>query len=156
MKLIPVLFSFGIMWLPFSQDRKQFLRLHALEGTWVKPGGASGDLYEEWVKLNDHNLQGRVYRIINGDTVVSEKASLMRKQQQIVFVATVIQENDQQPIPFFLVSNEKKLFVFENLTHDFPKRVAYELVSNDSLHAWVDGGEKDTSKRVEYGYKRKR
>jgi len=44
--------------------------------------------------------------------------------------------------------------VFENLEHDFPKRIGYRLVSPDSLEAWVDGGAKKPGKRISYSYRR--
>jgi len=44
--------------------------------------------------------------------------------------------------------------IFENLEHDFPKRIGYRLVSSDSLEAWVDGGPGEREKRISYPYHR--
>jgi Domain of unknown function (DUF6265) len=42
--------------------------------------------------------------------------------------------------------------VFVNLTHDFPKRVAYRRVEATGLLAWIDGGE--GGRRIEFPMKR--
>jgi hypothetical protein len=41
--------------------------------------------------------------------------------------------------------------VFENPTHDFPKRIGYRLVSSDSLEAWIDGGAESKGPKISYG-----
>lgn len=138
-----------------AQDKKVFTRLQVLEGLWARTGG-DDELFEEWEKVDNNQLQGRVFRISNGDTVVSEQVTLSRKQHQVVYVASVANQNDQQPIPFFLISWKDKTYVFENPTHDFPKRVVYRIATPDSIHAWIDGGTGETARRVDYHYKRVR
>jgi hypothetical protein len=46
------------------------------------------------------------------------------------------------------------LLIFENPLHDFPKSTVYELVNNDSLHAWIDGGPYETGRRNDFYYSR--
>jgi hypothetical protein len=53
-----------------------------------------------------------------------------------------------------LTSSNGSVFTFENPLHDFPRRIVYELVNNDSLHAWIDGGPEGTGKRNDFYYKR--
>ena len=148
-------FSFVLHGDEPAQDKKIFSRLQALEGLWVRTG-EDDELFEEWVKVDNTQLQGRVFRINNGDTVVSEQVTLSRRQHQIVFVASVVNQNKQQPIPFFLISSKEKTYVFQNPTHDFPKRVVYRIATPDSIHAWIDGGTGETARRVDYHYKRVR
>ena len=148
-------FSFVLHRGELPQDKKNFSRLRILEGLWVRTG-EEYELYEQWEKVNNNQLQGRVFRVRNGDTIISEQVTLSRKQHQIVYVASVANQNEQQPIPFFLISSKNKTFVFENPTHDFPKRVVYRIPSPDSIHAWIDGGTGETARRVDYHYKRVR
>jgi hypothetical protein len=54
------------------QDKRDFVHLHMLEGTWIRPG-ASGNLYEKWRKTGDDNMEGLVFTISNGDTSISER-----------------------------------------------------------------------------------
>jgi hypothetical protein len=44
--------------------------------------------------------------------------------------------------------------VFENPTHDFPKRIGYTRTSADALDAWIDGGASGGGRRISYAYKR--
>jgi hypothetical protein len=46
------------------------------------------------------------------------------------------------------------LFVFENAQHDFPKRIVYQLVNADSLHAFIDDGIDGSEKRQNFYNKR--
>ncbi|WP_332734320.1 DUF6265 family protein [Flavihumibacter sp.] len=135
------------------QTKKDITRLLNLEGLWVR-NTAKGHRYEEWKKTGAENLQGSAYSIKGGDTIVSERINLGKKQQQIVYVATVEDQNEKKPVAFFLTRAEKNKYVFENPTHDYPKRIVYEFISKDSLHAWVDGGEMDPGKRLNYYFKR--
>jgi len=36
---------------------------------------------------------------------------------------------------------ERRAIVFENAAHDYPKRVGYRRTGDDTLEAWIDGGE---------------
>ncbi|MGH7526378.1 MAG: DUF6265 family protein [Gemmatimonadales bacterium] len=44
--------------------------------------------------------------------------------------------------------------VFENPSHDFPKRIGYRSVSRDSLEAWIDGGAASKEGKIRYSYHR--
>jgi hypothetical protein len=44
--------------------------------------------------------------------------------------------------------------VFQNLQHDFPKRVGYERDGKDGLVAWIDAGPNSEQPRREFPYKR--
>ncbi|GAO42229.1 DUF6265 family protein [Flavihumibacter petaseus] len=135
------------------QDKKNFQQLMALEGRWQRQG-VEAPGFEEWKKADDQQLSGRSYLLKGEDTVVTETVKLSRRNGQIVYVATAANQNDNKPTAFFLVSAEKKIFVFENNDHDFPKRVIYHLVSADSLHAWIDGGALAPEKRVDYYFRK--
>jgi len=127
-----------------------FKKLAGLVGAWhmTTKRGAIG---EEWKSINENHLQSRGYFIRNGtDTIVNETVALERKSDGIYYTSTVANENNGQSVPFKLTAADNKSFVFENPQHDYPKRIVYELVSADSLHAYTDGN----GKRVEFGYRR--
>jgi hypothetical protein len=65
-----------------------------------------------------------------------------------------VQAGKQPEVVFVAKHPSAKEAVFENPEHDFPKRVAYRMVTPDSIAAWIDGGEGDKGKRVEYPYHR--
>lgn len=45
-------------------------------------------------------------------------------------------------------------FVVNNPKNDFPTTVGYELVSRDSLSAWIEGMQGSEKKRIPYAYHR--
>lgn len=135
------------------QDRKDFSRLKALAGTWERKT-VSGFGYEDWVLGPDGNLKGREYRVEGADTIVRERVNLSRKQQQVVYAVTGTDPKNPLPVAFFLVEAGKDKFVFANPTHDYPKRIVYRFLTADSLHAWIDGGEKEPENRVDFYYRR--
>lgn len=144
---IPTLFTS----LKQVQDNKKFFQqLYALQGTW-QMNTSKGVLYEGWQKINDTLLQGGSYKIKEHDTIFLERVSLKHTVDGIFYVP-VVEENNMQQVNFKLTSYNNNSFVFENPEHDFPKRVIYEIVSADSLHAYIDDGVNNPAKRKDYFY----
>jgi hypothetical protein len=137
----------------FVQDDVMiFKKLYSLEGTW-KMGTRRGAICEEWKKMDESYLQNRGYFIKGADTVVTEKVALTRNDKGIYYTSTVEDQNNKQPIAFRLTRNENNMFVFENPQHDFPKRIVYNIVTADSLHAYIDDGT-ETGKRQNFYFKK--
>lgn len=130
-----------------------FSKLFSLEGTW-RMEAKNGALYEAWQKINDSTLQGRTYKIAKADTIVFERVDLVLRDDKIAYIPVVKDQNNQQPVTFTLVSAGSGKYVFENLLHDFPQRVVYELPVNNQLHAWIEGNTAQGFKKVDYNYTR--
>lgn len=58
---------------------------------------------------------------------------------RIVYSPTVTNQNNGQPVRFELISTTGHRYIFENKKHDFPQRVIYHLVSNNAVHARIEG-----------------
>jgi len=114
---------------------------------------SKGILYEGWKKINDTLLQGGSYKIKGNDTIFLERVSLQYSKDGVFYIP-IVEENNMEPVSFKLTSNNNNSFVFENPHHNFPKRIVYEIVSSDSLHAYIDGGAANASKRGDYYYTR--
>lgn len=134
---------------------KVFKQLHALEGKWIMKT-KKGFIGEEWVKINDDYLQNKGFYIKGSDTVITERVSLKKTAEGIFYTSTVENQNNKQPISFSLTAAGNHVFVFENPVHDFPKRITYELVSADSLHAYIDGGVDAAEKRQDFYYRKEK
>jgi hypothetical protein len=119
-------------------SEKDFKTLHGLVGLW-KMETSRGVIYEEWKLENDHLLKGRSYKLNNTDTVVLEQVRLFLKGNTITYSPLVSKQNNGQEVPFQLISNADKRYVFENKEHDFPQRVIYQLGSNNVLQARIEG-----------------
>lgn len=95
--------------------------------------------YETWEKTGPNVLNGIVYKIDGGQKVILEKLVIKLVDNQIIYVATVFDQNDGRPIPFALNIKIKDWFVFENEEHDFPKKIMYQEQNIDELLIRVIG-----------------
>jgi hypothetical protein len=134
---------------------KEFKPLHGLTGLW-KMNGKRGALYEEWQVGGDNQLKGRSYKIKNNDTVVLENVIISLQDSAIFYTPVVRDQNNQQPVPFKLISYNNNRYVFENKEHDYPQRVIYELVSANELRARIEGIESGKESASDFIYNRMR
>ena len=98
-----------------------------LTGTWEqkKPNGSSR--FETWSKKDDHTLTGKGFKVMGKDTAILEAIELVYKDDYIWYIPTVPDQNDALPVPFKLEHTEGYKYTFENLKHDFPQRIIYQL-----------------------------
>jgi Domain of unknown function (DUF6265) len=133
--------------------KKTFKQLYMLEGVW-RMQTKNGAIHEVWRKVSKHYLSSTGFFVKGKDTIVTERVSLQNLEKGIYYTSTVEEQNNRRPVSFKLTSSNGSVFTFENPLHDFPRRIVYELVNNDSLHAWIDGGPEGTGKRNDFYYKR--
>lgn len=69
-------------------------------------------------------------------------------------VTLVAMPSGQQRTEFNGLLTGAQAFVVENPANDFPTRVGYEVVSRDSLHAWIEGPAEGGPRRIRYAYRR--
>lgn len=136
-----------------DNNKKIFKQLYALEGTW-KMTTKRGAICEEWKKINSAYLQSKGYIIKGIDTIINERVALTKNTSGIFYTSTVQEQNNKQPVAFKMTNAANGKFIFENPQHDFPKRIVYELITSDSLHAYVDEGNDESKKRQHFYYKR--
>ena len=109
-----------------------------LIGRWEN-NSAEGNLSEFWTKANDSTFHGESYFVIEKDTVFGEKVALMQRGTDFIYEARVAKQNDEKPVPFKLTSSSEKEMVWENPSHDYPNKIVYHKVGNDSLVADIFG-----------------
>lgn len=107
-----------------------------LHGTWKIEGK---EIYEHWDKLSDQTLKGFSYKIEDGQMVVSEYIDITRQNDEVFYIATVRGQNQGQAIKFKLTKVDSS-YTFENLNHDFPKKIVYQKSSDDEIIARVSDG----------------
>jgi len=135
----------------FSQ--KDFEKLQPIVGTWLNKR-TRGDIYETWTRKGEKEFAGMSYTLANGDTTPLEKVRLYMQARQIVYAPVAVGQNQDKEVLFKLKTIEGSRFVFENLEHDFPKRIVYDFRSNDSLYAHIEGQIESKQRRVDYPYRR--
>jgi hypothetical protein len=131
----------------------EFKPLHGLTGLW-KMDTPRGAIYEEWQVTGDERLAGRSYKVKNNDTLVLENVIISLQGNAIFFTPVVQDQNNNQPVPFKLISCNNNRYVFENKEHDYPQRVIYELVSTNDLRARIEGSKNGKEMGSEFNYTR--
>ncbi|WP_348798691.1 DUF6265 family protein [Flavobacterium adhaerens] len=98
-----------------------------------------GELTESWKQINDSTFQGESFFIKGKDTLHFEQITLQQKGEKLVYNASVKGQNENKAVPFTLTNQAEKQLVFENAKHDYPQKITYSLVNNDSLVAIISG-----------------
>lgn len=138
--------------------QKDFEKLKPIVGTWLNKR-SRGDIYETWTRKSEKEFAGMSYTLRGAgasasDTTPLEKVRLYLDGNQIVYAPVAAGQNDDKEVLFKLKTIEGNRFVFENLQHDFPKRIVYHFRSNDSLYAYIEGEVQSKQRRVDYPYRR--
>ena len=106
-----------------------------LIGTWERQS-KRGARYETWHRDAAGYLQGMGFAASNGDTTKLEGLRLFHEDGVLVYAADVA-ENAREVL-FPTTMQNDSVFVFENLDHDYPKRIVYRRVGMDSLEVYTE------------------
>ena len=145
----------GILFFLFSVIFQNYLpaEFQQLTGLWQMQT-SRGPLFEEWNKPCGDSMAGRSYKIKGSDTILLESVSIKTIGNNIFYVPTVQDQNNRQPVFFKLISQSSNSFVFENKEHDFPQRIIYRFVNNDSVVARIEGIKNGVERHSEFYYGR--
>lgn len=124
-----------------------------LPGVWMM-NTSRGQILEKWETTARDVMTGRSYRIREKDTTLMETVRLIRENNEVFYVPTVEGQNDGKAVRFRMTSSYNNTFVFENPSHDYPKRVVYDFKNREVIHAWIDAGESQKEKRSDYFFHR--
>lgn len=124
-----------------------------LPGVWMM-NSPRGQILETWETTTKDVMTGRSYRIRDKDTTLMETVRLIRENNEVFYVPTVVGQNDGKAVRFRMTSSNNNIFVFENPDHDYPKRVVYDFKNREVIHAWIDAGETQKEKRSDYFFHR--
>jgi hypothetical protein len=116
-----------IPFLPVFVSAQQFPAF--LHGTWKLE---NKETYEHWDLLNENSLKGFSYKITNGKMVVTEYLEINKIGDEIIYTATVLNQNQGVGIDFKL-NKKEGIYLFENPNHDFPKFIQYEIISDNEM-----------------------
>lgn len=111
-----------------------------MAGTWSTESGARKTV-EHWQPISEKTMEGwgRVFRSETGELTGEETLRLVEMSGEVFYVAKV--GGNPFPVPFKLVSCGPGTATFENMDHDFPRRLEYSNPSEDALHVKVSDGE---------------
>ena len=123
-------------------------------GTW---GNISkeGVLTETWIQLNDSVLKGTSFVQEGKDTLFTEHIEIVQKGSELFYNPRISNQNQGEMVSFKLTSSTDKQLIFENPTHDFPQKISYNSISNDSLKAEISGKKNGKEEKESYPMKKK-
>jgi len=111
-----------------------------LIGTWKVEGKQK---YETW-SIDDHgNLYGEGFKWVNDEKVLLETLAIIKKDGELVYQATVPDQNEGRTIDFVSNKSTANSLSFENPTHDFPTQIVYQKVNENRLFVEVSGQDGD-------------
>lgn len=157
-KEVPVSFLCTCLCMIFTAGCNQSLRterkdLGGLQGAWMMEG--KGKNYgERWVKNADDSLRGLGYSFRQKDTSFLEEVILTRKDGKWTYTPRTLGQGNGNPVTFTLTGSRQREYVFENPAHDFPKRIIYRFIGQDSIHASIDDGTGSADARMDFYYRR--
>lgn len=124
-----------------------------LNGSW-KMQEKDGFVTEQWKQINDSLMEGSSDFIKGDSTIPFETIRLYKKDTSFYYEAKAAGQNNEQPVAFRITFISDTAFVAENPEHDFPKRITYNLINKDSIHAFIDGGPSVPEKKSDFYYSR--
>ena len=128
-------------------------KAHWLLGDWQQQT-EDGILLEHWERMNDSTYNGSSYMLIGKDTSSAESMVFMERGDTVTYIPTVRDQNNNQAVKFTLTKSGDSLLIFENPLHDFPQKISYELLSEDSILAEVSGKMEGKVKTISFPYVR--
>lgn len=149
-----LLIALLICLLSCSSKHEPYKQITKLSGTWMVSDGEGG-AYEEWSRSNGDSMVGKAYKLSGpSDTIVSERIVLKKDGESVWYIPTVQGQNGGKSIPFKMISYNDSSFTFENKAHDFPQRVIYRFVNDDSIVATIEGLDSSVRRYFDFYYKR--
>ncbi len=121
-----------------SKEVSKIVAADWLLGNWENKSD-DGHLLESWKKVNDSLYHGESYFIKGKDTLHFEKIQMKQKGEALFYIATVKGQNNDKPVTFIHNDTIEKQLVFENPKHDFPQKIVYSLITEDSIVIQISG-----------------
>ena len=121
-----------------------------LSGDWQTAPGAKRHIDEHWTVAAGGTMMGMSRTVLNEKTIQFEYLRIEQRADGIYYVAHPQGQCPGTDFKLTLASADKA--VFENLQHDFPKRIIYHKGADGSLTAAVDRGE--GTKAIFFEYRR--
>ena len=141
-----------------SPQAKTYVQLEKAEwflGQWVNKS-FDAEFSETWMKENDSVYTGESYFIkYSNDTLFAETMKLAETNGKLNMIVTVANQNDAQPVSFEMTLANDTLLIFENPEHDFPNKIAYRRVNNDSIVAQIVGIKDGKEASEQFPFKRR-
>ncbi|GGB85939.1 hypothetical protein GCM10007424_27500 [Flavobacterium suaedae] len=121
-----------------------------LVGHW-EGHSSENETTEVWEKQNDSTFTGYSFILSpNKDTIMSEEMILDQRGDSLHLVINARNQNNDKPVAFTLTGFAANKYIFENPDHDFPTRIIYNKIAEDSLLAEISGQNEGRTTIIEF------
>ena len=119
-----------------------------LVGNWYSENSEL-KINESWKRVSARTLEGfgQTESVKKNKIVSAETLRLVEMSGEVFYLAKVASNN--LPVPFKLTSCMDNTAIFENIEHDFPKKIAYQLTGRNNIAVSVTG-DKGKGFNIEY------
>ena len=128
--------SICILCLLLSCSENKLSRVDFIIGDWKTEGK---EQYENWELSNNKELTGYSYKFKDSQKIITETLSMKILENSVIFEATVPDQNEGKTIPFTLNNEINDCLSFENIYHDFPKKIQYKRINDTAIEVTVSG-----------------
>lgn len=131
-----------------KQDKKEYVLMDKANwflGEWYCMS-SYGDFTEKWEKLSDSTMIGQSHIMKGKDTIFRENIVLEQRNDSLFYNVLIKNKDQEENTSFYLTKSSNNQLVFENPKHDFPTKIVYKLIDNDSILASIHGKEKGIEK----------
>ncbi len=137
----------------YGQAKNIIPKLDWLKGKWQLIQNSNS--FEEWIRIDSSELQGKSYTIKCSDTIFHETIKISQLQTDYWYIPSVTDQNNGQPVYFKLVNHTDTSLLFNNPNHDFPQFIQYNYHAPDTLKASISGKRNGLTKTINFIFLRK-
>lgn len=132
------------------RQRDSIDRVAWMTGCW-EASNSERTVYEQWTAPQARAMLGNS-RTIRRDSLVEYEFVVLREQGERL--AYLVHPSGQATTTFLATTFGESSVIFENPQNGFPQKIGYERRGADSLVAWISGPRGDTTRRIDFPYKR--
>jgi hypothetical protein len=114
----------------------------------------TGVYHEEWKQKMISVYSVRLTVVLDKEIMFHEHISFERHKADWYYVVNVKDQNNDKPVSFKLTSISLDKLVFENPEHDFPTKITYQKIREDSILAIISGKVDGKEKTEEFPMKK--
>jgi hypothetical protein len=152
MKIIVLIFAMFVLSFCAKEGTTELGTFEWILGEWISDDGKN-ITKEFWYKVSPNTYEGEGLTLSKStkDTINCETLRIVAMSSEIFYLAKV--SHNEFPVPFKMTSHTVSSFVFENKTHDFPKRIEYKRVNKNQINVTV--GDDHKGFKIKFNRKRK-
>ncbi len=109
-----------------------------LEGRWIVTPQESNS-YEEWELIDNNTMSGMTYKEYENNKLILDKMSIKCKDDSAIMQMVAIKDSTKFLADFVLETDNDSYWKFYNDLTDFPCKITYQKINNDSIDVQIEG-----------------